>query len=267
MLKALCSTSWGPQKETLLTTYKAIGKSVLSYAAPVWTPSLKKSNIDKLQTAQNSALRIATGCHKMSDPHHLHQEAKVLPVKEHSDMLSAQYLASCYQPNHPCHDLTLPLRQPRPMKHTITSRFLAKVSQLIAPGQDGTPDHRKARNRLHTSFVQDTVQGYRPNKVLNSKPPAISDKEKSLPRRVRCTLSQLRSGYSKSLRSYVHRLKPGIRDTCPHCRRGPHDTNHLFHCTSKPVQLNVMSLWNDPIGAAMALELLTPEEELTILRS
>ena len=35
ILKALASTSWGQQKKTLLMTYKAVGRSIINYAAPV----------------------------------------------------------------------------------------------------------------------------------------------------------------------------------------------------------------------------------------
>ena len=35
MLKALVGSSWGQDKETLLLTYNALGKSIASYAAPV----------------------------------------------------------------------------------------------------------------------------------------------------------------------------------------------------------------------------------------
>ena len=37
ILKALAGTSWGQQKETLLMTYKAVGRSIINYAAPVWS--------------------------------------------------------------------------------------------------------------------------------------------------------------------------------------------------------------------------------------
>ena len=35
VLKALACTNWGQQKETLLMTYKALGRSIANYAAPV----------------------------------------------------------------------------------------------------------------------------------------------------------------------------------------------------------------------------------------
>ena len=83
ILKALAGTSWGQQKETLLMTYKAVGRSIINYAAPVWRPNLHDTNYRKIQYTQNEALRIATGCHKMSSIDHLHTEAEMLKVKEH----------------------------------------------------------------------------------------------------------------------------------------------------------------------------------------
>ena len=88
ILKALAGTSWGQQKETLLMTYKAVGRSIINYAAPVW--NLHDTNYRKIQYTQNEALRIATACHKMSSIDHLHTETEMLKVKEHSELLSAQ---------------------------------------------------------------------------------------------------------------------------------------------------------------------------------
>ncbi len=52
-------------EEIIVKTYKAIGRSVINYAAPVWTPSLSKTNRNGLETTQNAVLRVATGCVKM----------------------------------------------------------------------------------------------------------------------------------------------------------------------------------------------------------
>ena len=38
ILKALAGTSWGQQNETLLMTYKAVSRSIINYAAHVWSP-------------------------------------------------------------------------------------------------------------------------------------------------------------------------------------------------------------------------------------
>ena len=44
ILKALASTPWGQQKETLLMTYKAIGSTIINYAAPVWSQTIHNTN-------------------------------------------------------------------------------------------------------------------------------------------------------------------------------------------------------------------------------
>ena len=84
VLETLTGSTSGCDKETLLTTYQAIGHSILSYCCPVWMPSSRDTNWSRLQRAQNSALRIATGCLKMADVAELHQEAQELPVRKHN---------------------------------------------------------------------------------------------------------------------------------------------------------------------------------------
>ena len=37
ILKSLAGSSWGKDKETLIITYKAIGRSIANYAAPIWS--------------------------------------------------------------------------------------------------------------------------------------------------------------------------------------------------------------------------------------
>ena len=92
LLKALAGSSWGQEKETLLLTYNTLGKSIASYAAPVCSTNTSNLSFKKIQTAQNAALRMPTGAHKMASIDHLHQESITLKVKDHSYMLSAQYL-------------------------------------------------------------------------------------------------------------------------------------------------------------------------------
>ena len=52
-------------------------RSIFMYAAPIWFPITSPSLIKKLQAIQNSALRIATGCVKMTSIDHLHEETKI----------------------------------------------------------------------------------------------------------------------------------------------------------------------------------------------
>ena len=103
VLKALAGTNWGQQKETLLLTYKALGRSISNYAAPVWSTNASDTSLGKIQHTQNEALRIITGSHKMASIDHLHSETKILPVEGYLNLLSAQYLVHCLDTENVCH--------------------------------------------------------------------------------------------------------------------------------------------------------------------
>ena len=76
IFKAFAGTSWGQRKQTLLMTYKAVRRSIINYAAPVWSTNLCDTNYRNIHYTQNEALRFATACHKMSSVDHLHVKAK-----------------------------------------------------------------------------------------------------------------------------------------------------------------------------------------------
>ena len=148
ILKALAGTSWGQQKETLLMTYKAVGRSIINYAAPVWSTNLRDTNYRSIQYTLNEALRIATGCHKMSSVDHLHAEAKMLKVREHSELLSAQYLARCLEPGNVCHSITTRETPKRRMKETLFTRHRNTVEPMMLA------DNRKEiLHAIHTDAV------------------------------------------------------------------------------------------------------------------
>ena len=147
ILKALAGTSWGQQKETLLMTYKAVGCSIANYAAPVWSTNASNTSMEKIQVAQNEALRISTGAHKMSSIDHLHCEAQMLKVTEHPDLLSAQYLVKCLDHENVCHNITTLDQPPRMMKHTLYSKHHTTIAPLLA---DTTKESLKA---VHTAAV------------------------------------------------------------------------------------------------------------------
>ena len=126
VLKALTGTNWGQQKETLLLTYKALGRLIANYAAPVWTTNSSDS-LGKIHHTQNKAPRIITGSHRMSSIDHLHSETKMLPVEDHLDLLSAQYLVHCLDTENVCHHITTLDHPPREMKETL---FLLDITKL-----------------------------------------------------------------------------------------------------------------------------------------
>ena len=112
-------------------TYKAVGRSIINYAAPVWSTNLCDTNYRNIQYTQNEAMRIATGCHKMSSVDHLHVEANMLKVREHSELLSAQYLARCLEPGNVCHSITTRETPKRRMKETLFTRHRNTVEPMM----------------------------------------------------------------------------------------------------------------------------------------
>ena len=86
----------------------------------------------------------------------------------------------------------------------------------------------------------------------------IDVSEKNLPRPTRSTLSQIRSGYSSYLNSYLHRINPTkYQENCPKCNSSIHNSQHLFNCPANPTDLTVTSLWENPVEAATFLGLET----------
>ena len=130
VLKALAGSTWGCDKETLLTTYHAIGRSILSYCCPVLTPSPKDTNWSRLQRLQNHALRITTGCHEMADVAELHQEAREQPVRQHNELIYQQFTVAFHLPQHPCHQLCHRPPDDRPeRRRSLIGRFKPNIQQ------------------------------------------------------------------------------------------------------------------------------------------
>ena len=194
ILKALVGTSWGQQKETLLMTYKAVGRLIINYASPVWSTNLCDTNYRTIQYTQNEALRISTGCYKMSSVDHLHAEAHILKVKEHLELLSAQYLARCLEAEN--FNFSITTREPpkRMMKETLFTRQCSAVEPLMI-----AKDRKTTLQAIHTMAVKQAVTSLGRNVVLNDHPPAINISEKELTRKERTTLAQFRSRHVDSL--------------------------------------------------------------------
>ena len=255
VLCALAGSSWGKDKELLLTTYKATGRAIINYAAHVWSPGLADSHWQKIQRCQNSALRSATGCTGMTMEDNLHNErdhCQLLPVRDHCQLLSAQHLLASQSTHHPNHQGIKDSVSERDMRKTLTEKFGSDVES--ATGRSHPKWLKRGNIVLHSKFVRKSISNMRNNKVLNAPPPPISESEKLL-RSTRVKLAQLRGGYSKLLNSYMSRIDPEVRDVCPDCQESPHDTKHLFQCKNKPTHLKIDSLWLMPVEAASFLGL------------
>ena len=252
LLKSLAGTNWGQDQETLLITYKSTCKSTLEYGSHIWSPAISESNWNKLQLVQNQALRISTGCHMMSDIDHLHQESKILPIKEHCKMTAQQYLASCHVPDHPGFKHIDKPNPPRMMKKSILN-YLEETREFLLPDEHSEITNKQTLKNIHTHSVEKCIESYKHNKVLNAPAPEVNPEITKLHRNTRTALSQLRSGYSKLLNSYMSRIDDTIPDECPLCKQSSHTTTHLFNCQANPTNLDVISLWTNPIEAAKFL--------------
>ena len=144
--------SWGQQKETLLMIYKVVGRSIINYAAPVWGTNICDSNYRNIQYTQNEARRISTGCHKMSSVDHLHMEANVLKVREHSELLSIQYLATCLKPENVNNSITTRDPPNRRMKEALFTRHCSTVEPMMI-----AKDRKATLQAIHTMAVNQAV--------------------------------------------------------------------------------------------------------------
>jgi hypothetical protein len=72
ILTAIGGSTWGSDKETMLLTFNSVVKPVYFYGLVIWVPNSSKTNIDKIQVAQNRCLRICTGCHQATAVDHLY---------------------------------------------------------------------------------------------------------------------------------------------------------------------------------------------------
>jgi hypothetical protein len=262
IIKALASSSWGQHKETLTTTYKAITRPILEYASPAWTRATA-SQLQQIQTVQNTALRTVTGCHLITHITHLHHETKVLTIKQHTDMINKQCLLRTHLPHHPCHTTTSHSPQPRQLRQTLQSTHEHSINALKDDPTDTltTSTYKSLNKQIHTDTAKQSILTNSYNTTLNAQAPHIHSSEQLLPRKARTTLAQLRSGHSIFLNSYKSRISPDTSPTCPHCNISNHTTTHLFTCTPNSTPLSADSLWGDPVGAARCLDLSTWSEQ------
>ena len=173
VLNALAGTNWGQQNETLLLTYKALGRSIPNYAAPVWSTNASNTSLGKIQRTQNEALRIITGSHKVSSIDHLHSETKMLLVEDYLNLFSAQYLVHCLH-----RKCLSPYHYDGSSTEGNEGDLFTRHNHTVLPLLANT---KKDSHLIHTSFVNTAID----NRVLNNRPPPINDEEANLTRQQR----------------------------------------------------------------------------------
>lgn len=100
LLRALTGHHWGANKQTLLRIYRTLIRPKLEYGIEAIT-TLSKSSLSKLQSVQNTCLRICTGAMKSTATDAVQQECGEMPFKLRQQSALLKYTAkiSCNPTN------------------------------------------------------------------------------------------------------------------------------------------------------------------------
>ena len=103
ILASLAGKEWGWKKRNLRSVYLAMQRSVMDYAAPAWQPWISKTQMNKLEVAQNKALRLISGQYASTPVEALRLESGLQSYttvsKQHSAIAIEK--AERLQPYHP----------------------------------------------------------------------------------------------------------------------------------------------------------------------
>ena len=149
----------------------------------------------------------------MSSVDHLHTEANMLKVREHSELLSAHYLARCLEPENVNNSITT-----RIPKEALFTRHRSAVDPIM-----NAKDRKATLQAIHTMAVNQAVTSQIRNVVLDDRPPLFNISEKELTRKERTTLAQLRSGHCRLLGSYKSRISKEV--SLDVCGKTPYDAS------------------------------------------
>ena len=131
ILRALSATQWGGDRKTLLLLYKSLVRSVLEYNSCIFT-HIAPSNQIRLETVQNTALRIVTGAFRTTPINSLLTEVNIPTLAMRSETaLFKYYFKTRSEQNHPaggCFSVT-PLDR-RPGAHRRTPPAGVQITRL-----------------------------------------------------------------------------------------------------------------------------------------
>ena len=100
----------------------------------------------------------------MSSIDHLHTEAEMLKVREHSELLSAQYLARCLEPGNVCHPIRTRATPERQMKETLYTRHRSIGEPMMVKN-----DRKSTLQALNTDAVDKAVNSHEWNVLLDGR--------------------------------------------------------------------------------------------------
>ena len=196
--------------------------------------------MNKLQTVQNTALRVATGCTANTNINHLHQETSTIPLKNHCQLHASNLKQKSASITHPLNKLTNQPPPERPRKNDEIKKkslFLSNENIINPPETNSLNDTEIEQNikENHTTAVDNYLKTIPKNQIINSRAPKVHPSEETLNRSQRRLLAQLRTNKSPFLLSYQHKIDPIAHPspTCPLCLTQTHNTSSNAH-TSQP---------------------------------
>ena len=86
----------------------------------------------------------------------------MLNVREHAELISAQYLARCLEPGNVCHSITTRATPERQMKKTLYTRHRKTVDPNMVKN-----DRKATLQTLHIDAVDKAVKSHERNVVLD----------------------------------------------------------------------------------------------------
>ena len=140
LLRAAASRDWGWHKKTLRRVFHSTQCSVMDYAAPGWQPFLSSTNTNKLEKAQNQALRAIIGQYSSTPLEALRLESGFQSYATHSKRLTASSQQKAFR---------LPTEHPRAVALSSTLPRRLKRSSWKPTAQEllsALPDELEKQN-------------------------------------------------------------------------------------------------------------------------
>lgn len=114
--------------KTLITTYKATGRTVGNYAAPILTPQLSRIEWNSIQRQQKN--------HRM--PHHVTSKSYSCRNQNHSyrktdpsSILLSQYILKRPHELHPCHRIVTEANPARNIRESSASKLNHTITSFL----------------------------------------------------------------------------------------------------------------------------------------
>ncbi len=231
LLKTLSRQKWGADRKTMLHLYSSLIKTVLDYGCVTFSNASKKS-LAKLNTIQNTALRICIGAHCTSPVMSLHVEADVLPLQHHWNYRSLVYYTNlAVQPENVNHYKTFFSS----IQYRRTLPFGERCRKLIQQYDVHMPTPLTTTNKnmqvhiyaaMKNSFQKEWTEG-KPNKLRGIKP-TIGHWSTALlgNRKTETALARLRIGHTNITHNA---LLDKTNPTLPTCTNCPTETLTVKH--------------------------------------